>query len=632
MNYRVARATRLCANSCAFAALALSILLLPCSSDASGAEALRIRGRAVLEAHVSRDRGEIVFSGSLVDDAGQALAREGLTILLARQSEPTGTEVRENLQGVRSCDPRAAGGVARAGEHASGQVGVHDVVATTDDGGHFCFRVKLATAQFKARLAWRGTSFIDGVEAEVAFDAARQLLRLQFDPLPSNLSLDTQSMAFEIDARVEEDGRTLRKPGLLLVLSDESRSELARTTTDASGRARFDVDTKKMGPPGQGRLHVSFAGDAQISQSVYAAEIERRVSVAVRGPAVAREVGVFDDSLQDDSFDLTLDVTSVRGPVTGGSVEGRIGDHVIAAAPAVLGKAKLSGRLNLLGADRWMHVRYVSTSPWYEPGGVTTVSIPFRTPSFLAKVPILLASVFVLGGFLLTRIASRHRQAIPAPGTSSASSRALPRARLDVIREASKDEHGWRGRVIDAHDLTPIENAHVWVERGTFDGKTILHEVLVDAKGRFQIPELAGLVGVEQIGVEAKLHARLLQPLPTSGELRVALLLRKRALLDRLVSWARHRGPPVEGRPEPTPTEVRCAKGADAQTVRWAEALEHAAFGPGSVDAQRETTIDQLSPDPPHRETALNDFAPPKRANAKGPPRESGKKQRERSE
>jgi hypothetical protein len=84
--------------------------------------------------------------------------------------------------------------------------------------------------------------------------------------------------------------------------------------------------------------------------------------------------------------------------------------------------------------------------------------------------------------------------------------------------------------------------------------------------------------------------------LPEAGELDVALVLRKRALLDRLVAWARRRGLPFDARPEPTPGHVRRAAAGEFTVARWADAVERAAFGGQVVDAHAEKEVERLAP------------------------------------
>src|SRR4029079_19118041 len=123
-----------------------------------------------------------------------------------------------------------------------------------------------------------------------------------------------------------------------------------------------------------------------------------------------------------------------------------------------------------------------------------------------------------------------------------------------------------------------------------------LVSVGTDEDGAFRLPAIAGLVGDEQIAVDAPLHARLVQPHPAPGALSVALVLRRRAVLARLVTWARRRGRPFDVKPEPTPGHVRRAAADDFQTARWADAIERAVFGVGEVDARMEGEIERMAP------------------------------------
>ena len=102
------------------------------------------------------------------------------------------------------------------------------------------------------------------------------------------------------------------------------------------------------------------------------------------------------------------------------------------------------------------------------------------------------------------------------------------------------------------------------------------------------------------LSAEGPLHSIFERPLPEPGMLEIALVSRKRRLLDRLVDWARRRGPPFDARPEPTPLQVRKAAGADDRVgeniAKWAQAVEQAAFDDVDVDARAEREVDDLEP------------------------------------
>jgi hypothetical protein len=157
---------------------------------------------------------------------------------------------------------------------------------------------------------------------------------------------------------------------------------------------------------------------------------------------------------------------------------------------------------------------------------------------------------------------------------------------------------GWTGRLRDAHDDYAIAGARVAVERRGFDRIDVLAEARTDAAGAFALPLPPGVSPQpgDELACEGPLHGQLRRPVPEPGELDVALVLRKRALLDRLVAWARRRGLPYDARPEPTPGHVRRAAGGEFTVARWADAVERAAFGGQVVDARAEGEIERLGP------------------------------------
>jgi hypothetical protein len=229
-------------------AWALSLPL--CASAYADGIRIHVRGTAKIAAHASRDQGELILSGSLVDDAGQPLAGESVTIHVARESDPRDASVIEGLRAARTCDRSTDRPPTAYGVRVVGPPDAPDVVAVTDEGGRFCFRARLVPDRHSAHLSWRGSNLVDAADADLAFDLSRQGLVLRFDPTPRVVSLDTAKLSLEAAALVEDDSIAQAKPGLALVLANEKNEELGRSTTDGSGRARFIVDTAKLGPPG----------------------------------------------------------------------------------------------------------------------------------------------------------------------------------------------------------------------------------------------------------------------------------------------------------------------------------------------------------------------------------------------
>jgi hypothetical protein len=123
----------------------------------------------------------------------------------------------------------------------------------------------------------------------------------------------------------------------------------------------------------------------------------------------------------------------------------------------------------------------------------------------------------------------------------------------------------------------------------------VVVETTSDAKGEFQLPEAMTQPG-DQLTVENPLYAPLRQALPNPGDLEVSMLLRRRQLLDKLISWARKRGGRFNARPEPTPGHVRRAAGSESQIAAWADAVERTVYGGAIVDARAQAEVDQIGP------------------------------------
>jgi hypothetical protein len=78
----------------------------------------------------------------------------------------------------------------------------------------------------------------------------------------------------------------------------------------------------------------------------------------------------------------------------------------------------------------------------------------------------------------------------------------------------------------------------------------------------------------------------------------LALTLRKRALLERLVRWARAAGPPWHRTAEPTPGEVAdvALRRGDRETALWAEGIQNAAFAAADVEEHHEAALRAREP------------------------------------
>jgi len=598
------RVATLLLSSSLLSAPLLSALLWGNARDARAQTRIHVRGGARIEAHAARAAGKLVLSGTLVDDAARAIAGERVKLTIAPKGEATPIALATGAM-VTACE-------GARGPAAQPTLDRADTVSLkTDEGGRFCVRVALARDRFVANMSFGGAGNIDAAETSVTVDLSLKPLTMRFDPVPRVLSLEGPPALFEVVATIDDEGTTTPGAELLLTLANESGTQLASGTTNTSGRARFTVPAAALGPAGRGELRVAFAGTSDTGGGTLVAPIERHAKVDLEVPAAA--LGKLPPGSPEDG--VAIDVTAIAragGAPPGGSVEARVGDVVVGAAPLENGKSRVLVTFATPNANETtLQLRYASDSPWYEAGNELAVTLPVRGPSPLRHVPLVVAGIAVLAWLVLGRARAPRKIADKDPASRRPIAHGEPA--LHVVR-AAPDARGWSGCVVDAHEGRRVPNALVAIERPTFETVQTLARATTDANGEFSIPHVPAQEGDELVA-EAPLHAPLRQPLPPSGELAIALVLRKRALLDRLVAWARRRGRPFDAPPEPTPGHVRRAAAGDFAVARWADAIERAAFGGGTIDAHAESEVVRLQPEArpaaPEPHDTLEDPRPP---------------------
>jgi hypothetical protein len=242
-----------------------------------------------------------------------------------------------------------------------------------------------------------------------------------------------------------------------------------------------------------------------------------------------------------------------------------------------------------------LRLRYVPKDPWWTPSDESLeVIVTIGRPSPWVHLPWLLVVI----GVAVWVVRAWRRPGRMARTRSRPPPRAPGRAEVRLVERGAAGS-GWRGRVIDAHDGTPIGAARVEILVPTFDGSGIAASTLSDDEGHFSIDALdAPPPEGASLRAAARFHHELAQVLPPSGVLVVALVTRRRAVLDRFVAWAQRRGPPWSGAHEPTPEHVaRVAKRRSQDEVAtWALAVQDAAFGPAPLEEAREQDIAQREP------------------------------------
>ena len=289
---------------------------------------------------------------------------------------------------------------------------------------------------------------------------------------------------------------------------------------------------------------------------------------------------------------VDVDVASEHGEVDGGIIEARLGSESVGTGNVSKGKAHVVA--SFVGGHRGelaLTLRYIPSAPWWRAGREIQVVAGVAGPSLWRHI-LLGALVAALTGWIV----AKWRR---SPETVRAESPSLPppsgRPEIVVVDRPS-GLRGWKGTVTDAHEGYPITGAVLKIVTSGFDGDRILAQVTSDEVGAFALDE-APPQGARLV-VEGDLHATYEQALPPPSLIRVALITRRRALLDRLVKWARTRGGAFDGAKEPTPGHVRrvASRNATQDVEAWARRVEHAAFGPEPVTRAVEHEVQHAEP------------------------------------
>lgn len=543
--------------------------------DASAAR-VRVRARATLEARAVPRAGGVELRGILEDDGGRPIGQARI-LLTPLGSGP--------LPKPESC--------ARASRVPIFSTGA-GYGMDTDGAGSFCVRIPTPTsASFRVRFD--GDRYYDAAQQELVVDSSRRSLALKFSPEPRLLSLDQASHGVWLETRVEPPEPEALPESihleLLLIERAGAEKKLREQTVVAGERVRLLVESGDLGEPGPATLVATFRGSDTLSPAKKSTVIQRRARVKL---AAAGPVSGGDPS---EGIQIPVAVGSTFGAISGGAVEAAIGDESLGTAPVTAGAARVVAIFDAPHAATIpITLRYLPDSPWWEADDPITVPVVVAPPSPWRRLPWVVAAVgialWVVRGW--RRPARSEKKPTPEEATAPTG-----RASVDVI-ERGPARGGWKGRILDAHEGSAIAEARVRVLIPAFGGGGRAAEALTDDLGAFELPHVDGAraEGAE-IEVTARWHTRLTRPLPPPGQVVIHVVSRRRALLERLVDWARRRGRPWSGRAEPTPAEVaRIAREQSARDVEaWAQAVERAAYGPEAVDEGREMGVRQREPE-----------------------------------
>ncbi len=560
---------------------------LSTSAHADTPPHLRVRGTPLIDAHASRDHGRLALDARVLDDAAAPVGGAAVSVTIARADAPD-RPIAIDAEGPAAPLPCGAAPTdARVRAHV--EVAGPALRVRADDGGRVCLWIPLAVDRYVVKLATDATDFLAPASAELPVDLSRRSVLLRFDPEPRIIALDGPAATLDVLAIYDEQsqGTLAFAQGIGVTVTTESGKAVASGPIGPNGRFTFVVAPQAVGPPGRGELRVQFDGDADTMSSRHVAPVQRDARVTLVAGAVAA-------GDPEQGLTVPVEARTVFGGVPSGSVEARLGGVLVGAAPIHAGKAALVvtfAQPRTSSAN--LTLRYLPEAPWYQAGEAIAVAVPLRGPSPWRRAPLVVGALLIASWLFAGRLTRRRKDR-----TVVMSRPPMPEgtAGISVIRSSRQRSGAWHGRVIDAHDGTPVVRPRLSVEEPGFEGAKVVTSVFGDEYGTFVFELPRAAAANAELVVEAPLHAQLRQALPGAGELSIALVLRKRRLLERLVRWAQRRGAPYDAKPEPTPAQVRKAARAAPDAARWADAVERAAYEGGEVDARVEAEVDALEP------------------------------------
>ena len=496
-----------------------------------------------------------------------------------------------------------------------------------DPSGRFCVQVTVPVARYVAHFEVPLSDGIDGATLDLPLDLTLRSLTLSFEGAAGSggsvpLSLDEETTSIEVRAKEQDpaNSQTVTGPGakLPLTLWNENGTALGEATTDDGGRGLFEVQASRLGPLGHGELRVSFAGNAITAPTSQSVAVERRTAVRVQ---LTDAVGDRLPATGVDDLKIRVAASATCAPdrckvVPTGTIQVRTGPsseaEILGAAALEGGSALVVARFNPLDVpegDAKLTLRYVPDAPWLEAPPDRSVVVQIRPQGPWGHVALIAAGAAVLFWLAVARYPFSVRRTPNADATRSKGVRP-PAPRVELVRPG--DAGRWTGHIVDAHDGGAIAGARVAIERPAFRHVQVVVQGGSDAEGAFAMRSDQTMPGDELV-IESPTHAAVRRPLPAPGEIEVALVQRRRLLIEQLVTWAKRRGRPFDARPEPTPAHVRQAAGRlefaleqrtqAARLEQWAGAVEVAAFGGAPVDARVQAEVERLGPDDASKST-----------------------------
>jgi hypothetical protein len=555
-------------------ALAVSLLLGVVAwreGRATPARALRVTGRAALSGVLIPTDGGMAVRASLRDEAGRPVRAAKLTLRAVAKGQPITSLETEPCPDATT--------------PASGDTST----ITTNDAGDACV-ILAGTAAERVHLGYRHPKgLLASMELSLLFDRARRSLRLRFAPKPGSLNLDRPQATISVETDVLPSSPPMDEPLLVELALREPKGKpivLAQLPVRPGDRGNFVVRSEQLGQPGPAELSAIFTGSAGVHPETRSVQVSRVVTTEL---GLAAKPGTVTPS---EGFDVQVSIDSATGAVPAGSVEAQVAGNTVGIAPVDNGMATVTVRYELQRPESpLLTLRYLPDSPWYRPGAPLSVEVAVTPPSRLRQLPwvvaVLLAALWVLSAW------RRPPRRIDEAGVSA--KRPAGRPLLELL-QPSPTGKGWSGTVVDAHDGDAIPGAQLALVEPGFEKIRVLATARTDELGRFELAEPSDSSEGMRLEVAALWHSSLVRPAPRRGQVVVQLVHRRRAILSRLVHWAKSRGWRKHGDPTPGLLARTAHEKNRSDVEQWAGLVERAAYGPEAPTEQEEREISHGEP------------------------------------
>ncbi len=515
-----------------------------------------VKGQAAISAALLPAPAGQMLVGQLTDDAGESVSGE-----VRVEAPRTAT--------IAGCEE---GGASHRGASVFLRVGPDRT---------FCALISGVALGESLRLSYAGSSSLSAFSTTVAAGSnALPKTPLLIDA-PPRLELNDLGGPVSLSMRIVAPSFAywVAPPlsGLELTLETKLGRRLSRAQSNLTHDVTFVIPPSEIPDEQQTEVRAVFAGTETLSSAQTSITIAWSHAVALSVPAPPSF------RWWKDAHVLDVDALSRLGPLLSGWLTLTTSDGRTMTARVHEGRASFEIDAANQPAT---HIQVSTESP---PGPhllaaqplIRTLTAPaWAFPLRRAFLVAALMTITVLGAIGLRPPRAR------APSSSPVEGPHVPApVKFTPVRRFARDDRVI-GCVMDAHDGTPVVGAVVELRRASFSASGDVRVLRTDERGEFSFEQVRAFP--VEILVRAEPYASGRTSLNGPGMLVMRLTLRRRAILEGLLIWARRNAAWVGGSSHPTPELVRAiaARAGATNISEWSHAVELAAYSQAEPSEQ----------------------------------------------